>query len=746
MKRVILILIAIAGISSAQGRDEADRYFNLGVDAYKAGRPDSAIIYWNKALEIYRKLPGTEREVATIYTNKGVAWGSMNRPDSALAYSDKALEIYRKLPGTERDVADIYWSKGAAWVSMNRPDSALAYYDKALEIYRKLPGTEREVATIYMNKGNAWGDLNRPDSALAYYDKALVVFRSLGLKLDRIKVLRGMSLAYLAKGDSRGLFGSAREAVSVFEEYQSELYTASGEETALAMTGDWYDVFALAAIGAFRLGKPDTAFHYLSMGQGRLFEARKALLSSARGSGDKNLEEWESACQALSLLQRRYEENPNDARIGRELESQRKRVKECEARLLSDPRYREILRPSIPKLRDVKQKLRPGELFISYYYIGDTLWGFVVSRDTARLFNLGPDISSDIAFHLSVLMHRKVGWVGGIDSVIPGATALYDMVMRPILDAFPGTTLLHLIPHRGLVFYPFEALMPTRDSFLIERGIDVIYYTSAKEFTEYEPWTPKDLYAYAPLRYDIMPKKTDERAQASGSGFLNSKSWWLRWGDHYLSGSNLERIKPYVEKVGESWKAGTKTTPVIRFGENAREEDFKRDMGRKAPKPSVILFATHGVYGWGDDPYTTTYLTFYGADAIADMIKKGTPQGMAEDGLLTALEVMTSDMRGVGLVFLAACETGVGRTKGGEGVFGLRRAFHSSGVKEVVSTLWEVPADQTMDIMREFFEGLLSGKPSYVALRDAKLNLIKKSRGSGRLLSPLIWAGPVLSR
>jgi CHAT domain-containing protein len=598
------------------------------------------------------------------------------------------------------------------------------------------------VADIYTNKGVAWGVMNRPDSAIAYYDKALGIYRSLGLKLEMIKVLYDMSLAHLARGDNKGLFASAGEAVSLFEKYQSELYQASGEETALAMTGDWYDVFALAAIGAFRLGKPDSAFHYLGMGQGRLFEARKALLSSARGSGDKALEDWGSACNLLSQLQRKYEANPDDKTIAEELEAQRKRVKECETRLLSDPKYKEILSPKVPSLRDIKGKLGPRELLISYYYVGDSLWGFVVSKDTAMLFNLGPDTSSDIAVHLSVLMDNKNSIM---DSLIPGATALYDMVLRPILAQFPGTSVIHVIPHKGLSYYPLEALMPSRDSFLIERGIDVIYYTSAKEFAEYEPPKAlKTLFAYAPLEYNIMPKKAEAIAQASGSGFLNLRPGFQAFVDYYLSGKelsfgSLRSVKSHVEEVAKTWKERTKTDPLVRFGEDASEGTFKKDVGGKS-RPNIILLATHGCYGWGDDPYTTSFVVFYGAEALARAKKDG-----GEDGFLTGLEVMTSNMKGVDMVFLAACETGVGRTKGGEGIFGLRRAFHSAGVKEVVSTLWEVPTSETMDIMKDFFADLLSGEAGYVALRDAKLNRIREGRQSGKL-SPLWWAGPVLSR
>jgi CHAT domain-containing protein len=98
----------------------------------------------------------------------------------------------------------------------------------------------------------------------------------------------------------------------------------------------------------------------------------------------------------------------------------------------------------------------------------------------------------------------------------------------------------------------------------------------------------------------------------------------------------------------------------------------------------------------------------------------GLPTG--EDGILTAEEVVNLDLRGTELVVLSACETGLGRSGGGEGVYGLQRAFHLAGARNVIASLWKVSDQATAALMRLFYHKLwIEKKPPIEALREAQL-------------------------
>jgi CHAT domain-containing protein len=102
---------------------------------------------------------------------------------------------------------------------------------------------------------------------------------------------------------------------------------------------------------------------------------------------------------------------------------------------------------------------------------------------------------------------------------------------------------------------------------------------------------------------------------------------------------------------------------------------------------------------------------------------------------LTASEIRDLSFPRTELVYLGACQSGVGAVST-EGVQSLARAFLAAGVPRVVSSLWDVDdADATRFSLR-FYEALLRGKSAEEALRDAQLAALADKVSSLRH-----WAG-----
>lgn len=106
----------------------------------------------------------------------------------------------------------------------------------------------------------------------------------------------------------------------------------------------------------------------------------------------------------------------------------------------------------------------------------------------------------------------------------------------------------------------------------------------------------------------------------------------------------------------------------------------------------------------------------------------------AEDGLLTAEDVVDLDLGGTALVVLSACDTGAGGITAGEGIFGLRRAFAIAGAATVIMSLWKVYGPAVEELMENLYTNLIRGGGRAEALREAQLELRKSYP------DPFYWA------
>jgi tetratricopeptide (TPR) repeat protein len=152
---------------------------------------------------------------------------------------------------------------------------------------------------------------------------------------------------------------------------------------------------------------------------------------------------------------------------------------------------------------------------------------------------------------------------------------------------------------------------------------------------------------------------------------------------------------------------------------------FLADQKRDLNKTMQNLGITPGSFSVGqclevdlENPLLRSGLALAGANT---WIQGGSLPSEAEDGILTAEDVMGLDLLNTELVVLSACETGLGDVKVGEGVFGLRRSFVVAGAKTLVMSLWEVHDLVTIILMERFYQNLLiRGLSRNESLRDAQ--------------------------
>jgi CHAT domain-containing protein len=199
-------------------------------------------------------------------------------------------------------------------------------------------------------------------------------------------------------------------------------------------------------------------------------------------------------------------------------------------------------------------------------------------------------------------------------------------------------------------------------------------------------------------------------------------------------------------------------------GIDATEESFKLLDGTK---PKTMHIATHGFYfteseaektkfarpgielmieggqkdgrSVEDKPMTRSGLLFSGCNRA--FRHEQIPEG-EEDGILTAQEIAMLDLRGLNLVVLSACQTGLGDVVSGEGVFGLQRGIKKAGAKTIMMSLNKVDDEATRILMVEFYRNLMNGKTKYQSLKDAQKHL--RQVENGKYDKPEYWASFIL--
>lgn len=317
----------------------------------------------------------------------------------------------------------------------------------------------------------------------------------------------------------------------------------------------------------------------------------------------------------------------------------------------------------------------------------------------------------------------------------PG-NALRRRIWDPVAPFVGTASRAYVVPDAALHLISFAALPDTGGTFLVESGPTFYYLATERELAHGAKEGAKPGAGLLALG---APDFGNPASVASGLPMLGP-----------LPASRRE-----VSWIGSLWRrTAAGGTATILHGTAATEAAFKR----LAPGMRVLHLASHGWFLRGDmfdleagtrgiaggDPVQRAAILRESASLRAGVALAGANQPVAgrDDGILTAEEICTLDLRGVETVVLSACDTGVGDVTTGEGVLGLRRAFTVAGAQTVVNSLWPVQDEATRQWMAAYYRARLQGhRDGAQACRDASLQLLQQARAQHRNPNPKDWAG-----
>src|SRR5207302_10168050 len=140
---------------------------------------------------------------------------------------------------------------------------------------------------------------------------------------------------------------------------------------------------------------------------------------------------------------------------------------------------------------------------------------------------------------------------------------------------------------------------------------------------------------------------------------------------------------------------------VMLLGKDATETGFKK---QPLDQFRILHLAVHG---FADTQYPARSSLVLGAD----------PQS-SDDGLLQVREIIRLRLNAE-LTTLSACDSGVGKLQGQEGVSNLVEAFLVAGSRSVVASLWSADDTFARALMERFYQHLAEPEDASSALRDA---------------------------
>lgn len=371
--------------------------------------------------------------------------------------------------------------------------------------------------------------------------------------------------------------------------------------------------------------------------------------------------------------------------------------------------------------KDIQKKLGPNSVaieFLSFEPVNSGKNSLGVGEKTQRTY-----AALLLKKKSSAPLMISLGSEKDFDSSRDKQVLTDSLIWKPLVDELAGVDTVYFSPVGRLHTIPIEY-----SSML--KGKEVYRLTSTRIIAENShSWKHGgNAVLYGDIDYDAEPLVVKKKPEVSvfSDGLNKMRGWGDDLNARGYSFYPLDYSKDEVLNARKELRR-KRVRCQLYSGDKASEESFKALSGQEV---QILHLSTHGAYvppskvkyrkadynmnflledhdlgriPSEDIDMTHSFLMMAGGN---NTLNCDTVAYSDNDGILTAQEISQLDFRGLELVVLSACESGLGKISS-EGVDGLQRGFKKAGAQAIIMSLRSVKDKETAEFMTCFYRNLV---------------------------------------
>ncbi|KMP10434.1 hypothetical protein UR09_06220 [Candidatus Nitromaritima sp. SCGC AAA799-A02] len=635
------------------------------------GQPEKALEQFNQA----NLLLGEDSFKVANLTTLGEAYGTIGENSTSLNYYKQALDLGITLeskitdPNLQAFIAQAL--KGMALIY--KADGDVIQTEKllsqAMERFQRAVDKKGEIETL-IQLSSLQQTLGQQNTAWENMQKALALVESYDFPWDL------NTYVFLLDNVGKGYFNRGRyiDAASYFFkaiEIKERLRTTARGEVRRNYLAEQIKTYNDLSLALLRSGQTKNSLNVMGLSRGKVLAESLADTSHLeRGFVLDQIQNTLKDNQAILVYGGADHNNlylilvTHEAVTGKELPSKK---------ILGEPfnKYGPFYNSLPSELRGIKIKT---QISVSAG----------VERDKENLERL-------LTYYRSLLQSPDPKNLAPIRQI---GQALYNLLIQPQEEYLKDKTDLLILPDGVLYFLPFETLVDPEDRYLVEtrnvtyiQSLGVLNLLNQRQYS----YDRKPLMALGGAVYNQTAPQEIDQTEIKLAKLRNQV-------DSAIRGNQLVG-KAYQSLGLSKWKNLPGTLREVKnishvvpgsrliFGEEVSEQKVKQlSQSGELAQYKVVHFATHGLIS----PQIPE---------LSALVLSQTEDGSGkEDGYLRMGEIANLKFN-ADFVNLSACETGLGRLYGGEGVVGLTQSFLLAGANGVSASLWPVEDQSTSDFM-----------------------------------------------